>query len=213
MSHKIALETPLMHAYGQFSHQQYRANSEVTRGELGFCVVIKELPLCSQLNIRGDAACQNFTSGIQQVLGIELPTEPGCWHFSAEHSLYWLGPDEWLLVSQGPSPDLEAKLRAALSGHISLVDVAGGQSILNLRGAAPALAILLKKSSVYDFGGWSDAVDGRGRCAQTTFAKASAVVANRPDGSFDLVVRRSLADYIGRWILDAGREFGCRIEG
>jgi heterotetrameric sarcosine oxidase gamma subunit len=72
---------------------------------------------------------------------------------------------------------------------------------------------LLKKSSVYDFAVWPQAEKNAGRCAQTTFAKASAVISNKSDGSFDLIVRRSFADYIARWLLDAGQEFGCRIEG
>jgi len=47
---------------------------------------------------------------------------------------------------------------------------------------------------------------------QITFAKASAAVSNRSDGSYDLVIRRSFADYVAQWLLDAGGEFGCRIE-
>jgi sarcosine oxidase gamma subunit len=39
------------------------------------------------------------------------------------------------------------------------------------------------------------------------------LVSNRTDGSFDLIIRRSFADYIALWMLDAGREFGLRIEG
>ena len=203
MSNNISMETPLMHAYGNFSHHEYSAGGEIAFSELLFDLVVKEMPLCSHLNIRGDAGDDAFCAGILQVLGIALPTQPGHYHTSRTHSLYWLGPDDWLLVSRADSIDLQAQLRAALSGHLSIVDVAGGQTIINLRGSAVALNTLLKKSSLYDFG----------RCVQTTFAKASAVVANRPDGSYELVVRRTFADYIARWLLDAGSEFGCRIEG
>ena len=213
MSNNIAMETPLMHAYSSFSHHEYSFGGEIGFGELQFDLVVKEMPLCSHLNIRGDAGDDAFCAGIEQVLGIHLPTQPGHYHTSRTHSLYWLGPDEWLLISQAESIGLQAQLRAALSGHVSIVDVAGGQTIINLRGSAVALDTLLKKSSVYDFGGWGAAVEGGGRCVQTTFAKASAVVANRCDGTYELVVRRTFADYIARWLLDAGREFGCRIEG
>jgi heterotetrameric sarcosine oxidase gamma subunit len=84
--------------------------------------------------------------------------------------------------------------------------------LINLRGDQQALEVVLKKSSVYDFGAWPDANTNAGRCAQTTFAKATAVVANKADGSYDLIIRRSFADYIAQWLLDAGQEFGCRIE-
>ena len=131
---------------------------------------------------------------------------------SSRPSTGW-APDEWVLVSQSSAAELEAELRQALSGHISIVDISGGQTVINLRGAQSAVQTLLKKSSVYDFAAWPQAEKNAGRCAQTTFAKASAVISNKSDGSFDLIVRRSFADYIARWLLDAGQEFGCRIEG
>jgi sarcosine oxidase gamma subunit len=71
---------------------------------------------------------------------------------------------------------------------------------------------VLKKSSLYDFEGWASAKPASGLVVQTPFAKASAVISNRCDGSYDLVIRRSFADYVAQWLLDAGGEFGCRIE-
>jgi heterotetrameric sarcosine oxidase gamma subunit len=116
-------------------------------------------------------------------------------------------------VSQLDAANLEASLRESLPGHIAVVDVSGGQTLVNLRGIRVALDTVLKKSSVYDFAAWADAPSGSGRCVQTTFASASALFSNKPDGSYDLVIRRSFADYVAQWLLDAGREFGCRIEG
>ena len=110
----------------------------------------------------------------------------------------------------GDAAAIEATLRKSLKGHISVVDVSGGQTCINLRGLA--VETVLKKSSIYDFEGWDSAKATSGRVVQTTFAKASAVVSNRSDGSYDLVIRRSFADYVAQWLLDAGGEFGCRIE-
>ncbi len=64
------------------------------------------------------------------------------------------------------------------------------------------------KSSVYDF--HPDNFQP-GKCVQTTFAKAGALVSKKSDGSFDLVIRRSFTDYIAEWLLDAGKEYGCSI--
>ena len=50
-----------------------------------------------------------------------------------------------------------------------------------------------------------------GRCAQTVFAKAGALVAAKADGSFDLVFRRSYADYLARWIAEAAAEYGYSV--
>jgi sarcosine oxidase subunit gamma len=38
-------------------------------------------------------------------------------------------------------------------------------------------------------------------------------VSSNADGSFDLTIRRSFADYIAQWLLDAGKEHGCLIQG
>jgi sarcosine oxidase subunit gamma len=207
----VSAETPLRYFHRLSSHQTHSA--ELFNGDADFGLVIKEAPLCTHLNLRGSAQDQSFVAAIEAVLGIAVPVEPGSYHANQQHSIYWLGPDEWLLVSQTAAAELEAALRQALSGHIAIVDISGAQTLINLRGTASAVQTVLKKSSVYDFGAWSLAEKGAGRCAQTTFAKAGAVVSNRSDGSFDLIVRRSFADYIARWLLDAGQEFGCRIEG
>ena len=88
-----------------------------------------------------------------------------------------------------------------------MVDVSAGQTLLKLSGEG--VETVLKKSSVYDFHARHFSV---GHCVQTTFAKATALVSRSADDSFDLVIRRSFADYVARWLLDAGAEFGCRIE-
>lgn len=212
-SAEITTETPLRYFHRLSSQQTDSQNTELFNGDADFGLVIKEAPLRTYLNLRGNPQDPGFGAGIKAVLGIALPTEPGSYHCNQQHSLYWLGPDEWVLVSESPAAELEAELRNLLSGHIAIVDISGGQTLINLRGAEGPLQTVLKKSSVYDFSAWSPAGKNAGRCAQITFAKATALLSNQPDGSFNLILRRSFADYIARWLLDAGREFGCRIEG
>ncbi|MBT5070644.1 MAG: sarcosine oxidase, gamma subunit family protein, partial [Porticoccaceae bacterium] len=71
---------------------------------------------------------------------------------------------------------------------------------------------LLQKASVYDFGSWAEASDQDGRCTQTTFASASALVAQNADGSIDLIIRRSFSDYIMQWLLDAVKDTGFKSQ-
>lgn len=212
MSNNIKLESPLKYLHRLSSQFANRSVGELFNSEAEFALVIKESPVICHLNLRGNPEDPLFCAGVAEVLGLMVPREPGTYHCNPEHSIYWLGPDEWLLVSQLEAEVLEARLRKNLSGHISVVDQSGGQTLINLRGNQAALRAVLKKSWVYDFEAWSDAHANSGRCAQTTFAKAGALISNKPDGSFDLVIRRSFADYIGQWLLDAGEEFGCRIE-
>ena len=212
MSNNSQQELPLKYFHSVSSHRGQAQNNEMFNGEVEYALVIKESSVCAFLSLRGDPSDAGFCAAVKDVLDLKLSTR-GYYHCNSESSIYWLGPDEWLLVSKIDASVLEARLREAMSGHISIVDVSGGQTLVNLRGAPMAIDSVLKKSCIYDLSGWPNAGSGKGRCAQTTFAKASALVSNRSDGSFDLIIRRSFADYIALWMLDAGREFGFRIEG
>ncbi|MFT4825300.1 MAG: sarcosine oxidase subunit gamma [Halioglobus sp.] len=174
-------------------------------------IIIREARSLGHLVIRGDASNQNFLAGIEQVLGIKLPVKPRSSSISSSplgSSLYWLGPGEWLLLVDGETESqVEEKLRQVLTGHFSVTIVTGGQTLINISG--PNVDSVLKKSSVYDFHPNSFKVN---ECVQTTFAKATALFCRRENGSFDVVIRRSFADYLARWLLDAGEEFGCSIE-
>ena len=212
MSNNSEQELPLKYFHKFSSHMGQAPSEEIFNGEVEYALVIKESPVCTFLSLRGDPNDASFCAAVKDVLELNLSIR-GHYHCNSQSSIYWLGPDEWLLVSRMDASVLEARLRQAMFGHISVVDISGGQTLVNLRGAPTAIDSVLKKSCIYDFASWPNAGSGKGRCAQTTFAKASALVSNRSDGSFDLIIRRSFSDYIALWILDAGREFGCRIEG
>jgi sarcosine oxidase subunit gamma len=194
-----AIETPLHASKGEHSTEQ-------TSGE-GNGLLIREAPLATHLNLRGNPEDAGFPRAIESVLGLPLPIQACTSSRKGDMALFWLGPDEWLLLAQGSDAgDLEAALREGLPGHVAIVDVSGGQTLVNLGGTG--VATVLKKSSPYDF---HPSNFGAGRCVQTTFAKATALVASCEDGSVDLVIRRSFADYLARWLLDAGAEFDARI--
>ncbi len=160
------------------------------------------------LNIRGDADRPGFLAAVSAVAGVALPVQPCSWRAAGHTAAYWLGPDEWLVATQaGAEADLESGLRDRLEGSFSIVDTTGNQVWLNLSG--PSLGQILQKSSPYDFHPRNFTP---GRCVQTTFAKASALLAANADGSVDLAVRRSYADYLDRWIADAAEEYGFTDE-
>lgn len=209
MSNAVKLELPLNYFHGSFNKNS--APDSLFNDQTDCGLVIKETPLSAHLNLRGDGDDSSFCSGVAAALDVTLPLVPSTFQRNGNTSIYWLGPSEWLVVEVGgDAAVIEATLRKSLKGHISIVDLSGGQTCINLRGAG--VETVLKKSSIYDFEGWDAAKPASGRVVQTTFAKASAVVSNRSDGSYDLVIRRSFSDYIAQWLLDAGEEFGCRIE-
>ena len=170
-------------------------------------VVYRECPDRVFVNLRGDAGEARLRNVAQQVAGVALPREPGTWNRADRSCAYWLGPDEWLLVVTGNDGlEIEGPLRDALDGRFSVTDVTGAQVMVELSG--PDVGKVLQKSSPYDFHprGFPP-----GRCVQTVFAKATALVAAREDGAFDIAFRRSYADYLRRWIEDAATEYDYRV--
>ena len=122
-------------------------------------------------------------------------TTPSC-------TIYWLGPDEWLLATElGREKDLAAQLGKNLAGQPhSLVDVTGGQLLMRLTGQRARE--VLAKGCTLDLHPRAFKV---GQCAQTTLAKASMLIALADDTpAFDLIVRRSFAEYAARWLRHSG---------
>ena len=167
-------------------------------------VEFRELRSRGCLNLRGDPDDPTFLDAVSTAASVTLPTEPGNWNSGWGSSAYWLGPDEWLLiVVDGEQPRVERQLREAVRDPLSVVDVSGGFVHVNLSGVDAGK--VLQKSSPYDYHPRNFPA---GRCVQTVFAQATALVAAAEDGSFDLVFRRSYADYLVRWIADAAEEYG-----
>ena len=148
------------------------------------------------LNLRGDMANDAFRDGVGVTFGVALPQTPGTYQRDGERLAYWLGPDEWLLaMPDGEQTKMESDLRARLTGHYSVVDVSGSHVRFLLAGRG-ARAVL-QQASPYDF---HATVFAPGRCVQTVFAKATALVVATTGDSFELIVRASYADYVRRWM-------------
>ena len=176
----------------------------------GASVTLAEMALCDMLNIRGSAADQGFVHAVQQATGLALPLVANTASLGEAGQLLWLGPDEWVLKLplsgphyQHPSPAeaMEAALRSALIGqHVSLVPVGHGFTTLTVRGAGAA--DLLSRGCPLDFHPRAFAA---GAVAQSHVAKAGATIVCLAAGThFELTVRRSFADYLYRWLCQAG---------
>ena len=82
--------------------------------------------------------------------------------------------------------------------------LSGGQTVIGLRGAEAAQ--VLAKGCTLDL--HPRALKG-GDCAQTRLAKANVLLHRLPEGDgFEITVRRSFADYLWRWLADAGATHG-----
>ncbi len=169
-------------------------------------VYLWEVGLRSHLILRGNADDRAFGDGVQKATGMTLPTALQS-ATNGEWSLGWLAPDEWLLTGPGEQAfEMETKLRGSLSGHYSVVNVSGGQTLLRLCG--PEAVSVLMKSCSYDV---HERNFPPGKIVATVFAKSQATLRRLDAEQWELVVRRSFADYIWRWLVEAAREYGVCI--
>ena len=144
----------------------------------------------------------SLRGAVATALGVELPVAPCTHRRAGERALHWLGPDEWLATAPAGAEDaLQAALRAALTGPFAVTDVSGAWRSFNLAG--PRAIEVLRKSSPCDF---HPRAFAPGRCVQTVFAKATALIACNADGDFDVITRTSYADYLRRWLEVAALE-------
>lgn len=166
-----------------------------------------ERPFLGHINLHGDAADPRFAAAVADVLGAALPPTPNTVSVARQAVAWWLGPDEWLLVTP-PEREvaLARSLREALGGLFSAVtEVGSGQTAIVLRGAAARE--LLARECPLDLGAPSFVP---GACAQTRLAKAAVLLRPLPGDALEMIVRRSFADYVWTWLCDAGVEFGLR---
>lgn len=195
----VKVETPLHHA---------DLASLIGKGRNNAGVVLREKKLLGHLTLRGDGHDPAFAGGVHKALGLELPSALKV-VYNGDTSLQWLGPDEWLLiVPSGEELAAEQKLREALSGlHIAVVNVSGGQTLLELTGAK--VRDVLMKSTSYDVHPDNFPV---GKAIGTVFAKSQLVIRRADENTWELLIRRSFADYWWLWLQDASAEFGLEIK-
>ncbi len=146
------------------------------------------------LRVRNQAHAQAFAD-----CGLPDPPANNQWISDAAR-IYWLGPDEWLLVyPEGtPVPDIFAS--GPLPGTVTANDLTGGWVILTLSG--PDARPLLERGCTINL---DPVAMGEGRCAQTLLAKSPVLLATHADPErVTLVVRRSFAEYVALWLAHTG---------
>ncbi|GAB3630027.1 Sarcosine oxidase subunit gamma [Pandoraea terrae] len=165
---------------------------------------LQERSFLELVNVRGDVSSPDFVETIRSTLGTAPPARPNTVVAGHGHALAWLGPDEWMLVSDAPRrPTLEGALRPALAGqYAAVVDVSSGYTVLDLSGES--VRAVLQKGCPLDL---HPRVFTVGQCAQSHFFKTGILLWPLASGAWRVVVRRSFADYAVRILLDAAGEF------
>jgi sarcosine oxidase subunit gamma len=137
-------------------------------------VSLREIPFLTMLNLRTPDA----------------PVTPGQVAVDGERAVLWLGPDEFLLVGDGPPVE-------------STVDVSANRTTLELSG--PHARDVLEKGCTLDL---HPRAFHAGRCAQTNLARAQVILWQTADAPvYRLLVRASFARYLADWLTDAASEY------
>lgn len=165
-------------------------------------VRVSEWRFTTMVSLRVDPTSA-AADALEGVLGTTLPRSSGEVTSHGQHSVLWLGPDEWLVVSQMSADALVPALQESVAGaHAAVVDVSANRTVLELRGAS-ALAVL-QKGCPLDL---HPRVFGPGQAVSTTLARIPLVLWQVGPDSYRLLPRASFAEYVARWLLDASLEF------
>lgn len=176
------------------------------RGQDG--VVLSERALLGHINLRGDPADASFLEAARGTLGCDLPLQPNTFVDAGAVQALWLGPNEWLIVTEQAEDAVATNLRQALASRFcAITEIGSGQTVITVAGARARE--LIAQGCTLDL---HPRVFGAGRCAQTRLAKAGIVLMQTDDvPTFALVVRRSFADYLWLWLTDAATDFATAI--
>lgn len=188
----VTLESPFVGAIDVLKTHQARASNKFT---------LRERPFLDLVNVRGELSDPAFVSAFERVVGCRPPAAPNTVARGAEYDVLWLGPDEWLVRSNGPVPAgvLEAKLAEAVQGTYSAaVDVGSGYTVVEISGER--VRDVLARGCPLDL---HPRAFKPGQCAQSHYFKSSIVLIPTGDDAFEIVLRRSFADYFVRIMLDA----------
>jgi len=180
------------------------------REELGGAGLgLGELRFLGTVNLRVRRDDPIGRAALESALGAPLP-KVGKSVAAGAATLLALGPDEWLAVGDD-GPALARRLAEATPGQfLGITDVSENYTTLVLRG--PAARQVLAKGCPLDL---DASIFKPGDAASSLVAKATVVLrllADEAAGAvFHLLVRRSFAEYLYRWLEDAGREYGVVV--
>jgi sarcosine oxidase subunit gamma len=200
MADTILRESPLA---------RFKLLARATETTSGAGLVVREHPFLGHINLRGDPRDPHFAGAVGGVLGDALPMVPNTLTDVNGVTMYWLCPDEWLMVTPDDRREETLRsLRQALAKlHVAITDVSGGQTALHVHGRH--VRDVLAKGCPIDF---HPRVFGIGQCAQSHLGKAPVLIGQIEEQPyFELIVRRSFADYLWTWLESAAEEYGLEV--
>ncbi len=147
------------------------------------------LPFATRFVLRGGA---DVVEPLGAAFGVTPPLKPLSSASEGARAALWMGPDEWLLISDESVDELGPKLEAALAGVFhSLVDISHRQVALEVSG--PGAARLLSATVPIDLDLSAFPV---GMATRTLLLKAEIGIWRVEAERFRLEISRSFGPYV-----------------
>jgi sarcosine oxidase subunit gamma len=175
-------------------------------GSLAGTVELSELPFLTLVGLRADAGTET-AQRLASVTG-GLPAGSGAVITRDDTSVLWLGPGEFLAVApteahESLGGDLIRALQDALAdGEGQVVDLSANRTTFELTG--PQARAVLEKGCSLDL---HPRVFKAGTAFSTEIANIPTILWKTGEESFRIFPRASFAEFLGRWLLDAMREY------
>ena len=173
-------------------------------------ITLKENKHVGKMILRGSLSEKKFITSTKKHLSQQFPASPNSFYDDTKVRVIWLGPDEWLILTNAAELDsLKDDLtRALIKSHSALVDVSDNSTIIEIKGRY-SRAVLMKGCSL-DI---HPSVFQTGCSAQTDLGLANIILLKTADDPvYQIIVRASFASYLWDWLVDAAHEFKIRTE-
>ncbi len=162
----------------------------------------------AKINLRGNLENKEFASKVGKILGMILPKESCSTSTKEKITCMWLGPNEWLLVSndkvtkESNNYELEQILFEDISKTNlgAITNVSDHYTIFNLTGSN--IFEVLSKGCPFDFNSESF---GDNKVVQTILNQVDVTLHRKSKVDVDLYVRRSFSKHLWSWIKDSTR--------
>ncbi len=181
-------------------------NTEITEKYSISNFSMEEKSPIGKINLRGNIENKDFVSKVGKILGIILPKEACSTSIKEKITSLWLGPNEWLIVSnekmskETNTYELENVLYENISKTNlgSVTNVTDQFTVFSLSGSN--IIETLSKSSPFNFesGSFSN-----NKVVQTVLNHIDVTIHKKNDDNIDLYVRRSFARHLWDWLKDS----------
>ncbi|GAB4100657.1 sarcosine oxidase subunit gamma [Sinomonas halotolerans] len=211
--------------------EAFAAASAATAADPARSVSLREIPFLTQIGLRAVPGTPGAVA-LESALGAPLPSGHGRTTSGGGYTVVWIGPSEYLAIGQergeerreeqgqegsgdgsgaedlGPAE--AARLGAALGEPGArvpgaVVDLSANRTTFALSG--PSARAVLEKGVSYDLHPRHFAV---GTAIATVLDHVPVLLWKTGEEDYRVLPRASFADHVGRWLVDAMREFAAR---